>query len=334
MAEIVLAIGSSHSPALNLTVEDYADYAERDRLNRRLLSRTGEPRSYEALLAEAPPDIDRQISTAVIAERVNRCRAALDRLAAAIADARLDALVVIGDDQKEQYHEDNMPAILVYRGETIRNAALSLPDDAPAFWRRARAQFHEPGPARDYPVAAGLGLHLVEYLMDHDFDVSDATRLAGERGEGHAFGFVHRRLMDGATVPIIPVVLNTYYPPNQPRPRRCYALGRAIRNAVESWWEPARVGIVASGGLSHFTVDEDLDRAVLQACLDKDAETLSSLPLARLNGGNSEIRNWIAAAGAAEALALAWHDYVPCYRSPAGTGCGMAFAIWSNEAAP
>ncbi len=98
--------------------------------------------------------------------------------------------------------------------------------------------------------------------------------------------------------------------------------------------EPARVGIVASGGLSHFTVDEELDRAVLRACRDKDAETLSSLPLARLNGGSSEIRNWIAAAGAAEALPMVWHDYVPCYRSPAGTGCGMGFAVWSDEIAP
>jgi hypothetical protein len=22
-------------------------------------------------------------------------------------------------------------------------------------------------------------------------------------------------------------------------------------------------------------------------------------------------------------------DYIPCYRSPAGTGCGMAFATWT-----
>lgn len=128
--------------------------------------------------------------------------------------------------------------------------------------------------------------------------------------------------------------LSTYYPPNQPCPRRCYALGQAIRAAIEAWWEPARIGVLASGGLSHFTIDEELDRCVLQACLDKDGETLCTLPLARLNGGNSEIRNWIATAGAAEALSLAWHDYVPCYRSPAGTGCGMGFAIWSNEIVP
>jgi 3-O-methylgallate 3,4-dioxygenase len=50
--------------------------------------------------------------------------------------------------------------------------------------------------------------------------------------------------------------------------------------------------------------------------------------MAQLNSGTSEIRNWIAAAGALEGLETAWQDYVPCYRSPAGTGCGMGFAVW------
>ena len=49
----------------------------------------------------------------------------------------------------------------------------------------------------------------------------------------------------------------------------------------------------------------------------------------KLNSGNSEIRNWITVAGACEHLNVNWQDYVPCYRSVAGTGCGMGFAVWS-----
>mgnify|MGYP006171140469 CR=1 FL=1 len=33
-------------------------------------------------------------------------------------------------------------------------------------------------------------------------------------------------------------------------------------------------------------------------------------------------------AGAAAGLATAWQEYVPLYRSAAGTGCGMGFAAW------
>jgi len=62
-------------------------------------------------------------------------------------------------------------------------------------------------------------------------------------------------------IPIVPLVVNTYYPPNQPTPRRCFALGSAVRKAIESFTLDFRVGILASGGLSHFTVDEELDQA-------------------------------------------------------------------------
>ena len=111
--------------------------------------------------------------------------------------------------------------------------------------------------------------------------------------------------------------------------RRCLRRGQAIRRAVGDWTADQRIGILASGGLSHFTIDEELDRRLLDACRDKDAEALISIPLNKLNSGNSEIRNWITVAGAAERLDTEWQEYVPCYRSPAGTGCAMAFAVWS-----
>ena len=105
-------------------------------------------------------------------------------------------------------------------------------------------------------------------------------------------------------------------------------LGRAIRQAVEAWAPAKRVGILGSGGLSHFFVDEELDRHVLDLLAKKDGEALSALPAAKLESGNSEIRNWIATAGAVEHLEMKLVDYVPSYRSEAGTGVGMAFAVW------
>ncbi len=129
-------------------------------------------------------------------------------------------------------------------------------------------------------------------------------------------------------VPIVPVLLNTYYPPNQPTPRRCYQLGRAIRQAIEGWPARKRVAVAASGGLSHFFVDEELDRHVLDLLAKKDGDALGALPAAQLESGNSEIRNWIATAGAVEHLAMRLVDYVPSYRSEAGSGVGMAFAVW------
>ena len=56
---------------------------------------------------------------------------------------------------------------------------------------------------------------------------------------------------------------------------------------------------------------------------------LRSLPRNKLNAGSSEILNWVAVAGAVEHLDLTWFDYVPGYRTPAGTGTGLSFAAWS-----
>jgi 3-O-methylgallate 3,4-dioxygenase len=165
--------------------------------------------------------------------------------------------------------------------------------------------------------------------MDHGFDPASSKRMREGEGEGHGIAYVHRRLMDaGKPIPIVPVFLNTYFPPNQPRPRRCYELGQAIRKAVESFAADTRVGIIASGGLSHFLVDEDFDRAILKACADKDAAFLQNLPRNKLNSGSSEILNWVGIAGACEHLDLDWFDYVPGYRTPAGTGTGLSFASW------
>lgn len=328
MARLVAAFGTSHSPALNSPFEDFAGHARRDEQYGGHLDRDGAPATYAQLARDADSSVLAQIAPDVIAARIAACEAHLDRLAQAIAAARLDALAIVGDDQHEQYHDDNMPAFLVYCGDSIVNSVLDLPAGAPDYWKRARSLYHEPERPRDYPVAAALGRHVVERMIDAEFDVSYARALRDARGEGHAFGFVHRRLMSRGVVPILPLVVNTYYPPNQPRPRRCLRLGQALREAIDSWPGDSRVGIIASGGLSHFTIDEALDRAVLDACRRGDGEALASLPAAKLNSGNSEIRNWIVAAGAAGGLETAWQEYVPLYRTPAGTGCGMAFAVW------
>jgi 3-O-methylgallate 3,4-dioxygenase len=328
MARLAAAFGSSHSPALNSPAADMPGHARRDEQYQNHLDREGRRVSFEQLLKAAPASISREITPEKIQNRIAACERHIDRLAQSIAEAQLDALIIVGDDQKEQYFEDNLPAFLVYCGKTIVNGVQDLPAGAPEYWKRARSQYFEPDAPREYPVAAGLAVHLIGNLLDQGFDIAYGESLPKPRGEGHAFGFVHRRLLAGHVVPVVPVVVNTYYPPNQPRPARCYRLGQALRASIESFPGNQRVGVLASGGLSHFTVDEELDRRVLQACRDADGAALAGIPVNKLNSGSSEIRNWIVTAGAAENLQTAWQEYEPLYRTPAGTGCGMAFAVW------
>jgi len=335
MARITLGIGTSHTPMLNVGVDDWLRFEELDR-RRAHLHKDGRPATYDELLAIAPPSLRAELAPEKLARRHAEAMAALGRLHETLIGSKLDVVVVVGDDQKELYHDDHMPSVLVYRGETIANVpnrtTVSMDPDVawrPDWARRASARYYEVSETRHYPVHATLANHLIAGLIEREFDVATANALPKGEGEGHAFGFVHQRIMERAAIPIVPVFLNTYYPPNQPSPRRCYKLGQAIREAIESYPEGLRVGIVASGGLSHFTVDEALDGNVIRALREKDAGALQSLPREQLNSGNSEIRNWICAAGALEHLDLQWVQYAPGYRTPAGTGTGLCFGYWT-----
>jgi 3-O-methylgallate 3,4-dioxygenase len=335
MARIVLGIGTSHTPMLNVGPEDWPRFEELDR-RRQHLHKDGRPATFDQLLAVAPPSLRAELGPEKHAKRHAEAMAALSRLHVVLMEAKLDVVVIVGDDQKELYHEDHMPSVLVYRGETIANVPNRTtvamdPDVAwrPDWARRASARYYEERETRHYPVDAKLANHLIAGLIEHEFDVATANALPEGEGEGHAFGFVHQRILEREAIPVVPVFLNTYYPPNQPSARRCYKLGQAIREVIEGYPESLRVGIVASGGLSHFTIDETLDGAVIRALREKDAGTLQALPREQLNSGNSEIRNWICAAGALEHLDLQWVQYSPGYRTAAGTGTGLCFGYWA-----
>jgi 3-O-methylgallate 3,4-dioxygenase len=334
MARVVLGIGTSHTPMLNLGPEEWPLYIELDS-KRAHRHKDGRPATYADLLAIAPPSVLTEIAPEKHARRHGEAMAALDRLHEALTRARLDAVIVIGDDQQELYGDDNMPGVLIYRGASIANVPFRTGKAEPAragrpeWAQRANALYYEERETRHYPVDARLAEHLIEALVEREFDVAVANALPDGEGEGHAFAFVHRRIIRDAAVPVVPIFLNTYYPPNQPSPRRCYRLGVALREAVERYPTDSRIGIVASGGLSHFTVDEAFDAEVIGALRNKDAAALQALPREKLEAGNSEIRNWICAAGALEHLDLGWVQYCPGYRTPAGTGTGMCFAAWS-----
>src|SRR5262249_32670878 len=161
--------------------------------------------------------------------------------------------------------------------------------------------------------------------IEAQFDVAAVERVddAVRAGFGHAYGFIANRLFRGRTIPMIPVLLNTYYPPNPPTPRRCYEIGTALRAAIDSSRSSLRIAAIASGGLSHFVVDEPLDRKVLKALASGDADTLRSLPAKALRSGSSEIRNWIVLGGMLAGLKQNWSEYRPIYRTEAGTGIGI-----------
>ncbi len=327
MADIVLVLASSHSPALCMEPPAWVARVNDDKTLRQLIDTRGRTVDYAELLAAASPAIAAEIAPEKLAARHAQNQHAVAATKAALAAAKPDVLIMIGDDHGEAYPADNMPALAVYDGETIpyRPNKITTWPYAPAL-KSALWYGTEP---KAYPVAAALARRLVADLVEAGFETHRSHTYAPGVSMSHAFAFVYHRLMPAPPIPTIPIHINTYFPPNQITPARCVELGRTLRTIVAGWDPKQRVAILGSGGLSHFVVDEAMDRAFLDALARRDVQAMTGIPRAKLDSGNSELRAWMAAAGAAEPLAMRLIDYVPCYRSPAGTGCGMAFATWN-----
>src|SRR5436190_9859315 len=327
MARIVAGFGTSHSTMQFSSRENWQAMFDHVDCRAPIYDFEGTPRSFDELLKSTPATASLKISAAAQAERHQQTMDAMDRLQSAITAAKLDVLVIIGDDQHEIFGDECRPAIAVYYGDSIRNApAPAEPTDS--WYLQDQRKRMEDKLERFYPCHAGLGTHIAGGLTEQGFDITAMKSLTDKQSEGHAYSFIHRRFMADGPIPIVPIMLNTYYPPNQPSPTRCFDLGTAIRKLIDNFPDDLRVGVMASGGLSHFLVNEELDREVIEALQRKDHAALKALPAKKLLSGSSEIRNWIAAAAALKNLKLNWISYVPGYRSRALTGVGLCFAHW------
>jgi hypothetical protein len=322
VARIVFGAATSRSPLVAAGPELWGLLGDRDRERGRFRDGSGAVVTYDELLAKAPAGIEAELTPETFRAKHAAAMAAMDRAVERLTASRPDVVLIMGDDEEEYIHDELRPAIALYRGERWRNVPRATRPGDPigeaTNWQWGREE-------RDYPVAAELTSWTLDRLIEAEFDVADSLTL---EAMAHGFGFVYERLLGGAEVPMLPVIVNVHTPPAQPTPKRCYDLGRALRQAVESWHEDLRVAVVATGGLSVGVVEEELDRRVLDALQRRDVDTIAGLPRRWMQGSTGEVLCWVCAGGALEHLSMEVLEYIPAYRSPAATGAGLAFAIW------
>ena len=329
MARIVLGIGTSHSPLLVLAGPQWEFRSNDDRRNKSLNTLDGRLVSYDDLVKERGEPHLKESDPAGFPALASQAEGALDRLAAELRAAAPDVVLVVGDDQGELFGSENFPAIAIYRGEELAMKP-SEHINGPAwadqkFWSGYRMDL----PHR-YPGSPDLALDLVHGLIRQGVDVASSDRVLDPsvRGFGHAFGFVIERLMKDVNVPMLPLMLNTYFPPNTPTAARCYEVGIKIASALAASSNPARVAVVASGGLSHFLCEETFDRSIVAALQSNDSDVLTAIPQEAMLSGSSEIRNWIMVSGMVTGLKSDYTEYIPVHRTALGSGIGLAFMSW------
>lgn len=344
MARIVGAVACSHGPLLSVEPARWGLRAAADRCGGAHWFR-GVSYGFDALNALRESAFAASVTPAAQQIAYAACQRELDLLANHVQALRPELVLLVGNDQREVFRDELTPAIALYTGETIDNIPFSAEQRAKLPPGVAEAEIgHCPPDGARYPGASASAVAVVGSLMDQGFDVCTSARLPSfaaapgapgrQHGIPHAFGFVYRRILADEPPPSIPVILNVGVPPNSLRTSRALALGRALAHAAQALPAGLRTVLVASGGLSHFVVDEELDRRVLAALARSDEDELRAIPESWFNGNTGEIKSWlvVAAALAHAGLRMTRSAYVPCYRTEAGTGSGMGFACWGEGA--
>ncbi len=316
MGEICLGLGASHSPILFVSPEKWLARVHEG------ASSPNEPDSFK-LTCENLEKTKAQ---------VRRCHDAYRELQNRLLQAQPNALVIVGDDQGENFTSTNMPAFSVY---TASKAEGSF-----SLGRRLPLEEQEDIRRVHIPCAADLAKQILEEFIEGGLDAAWSDSLPGE-GLGHAHVWPLKFLTPRLEIPIVPIFINAYFPP-QPKPSRCYLLGTLLAKAVEK--SGKRVAILGSGGLSHFPrhlgswgispypvekrwqIDEAFDRRVLDLMLSGNGKALAELSSYDLErSGNLELRNWIALVGALGNRNGSLVTYEPVYT----VAIGLAFAFWS-----
>jgi hypothetical protein len=303
MAEIVLAVGYSHTPYL------FADASLWPRVRQQI--RKGKP-----VRDDLPRESDEELR-----DKYRRARAAFDQLRESIARSQADVIIVLGDDQKEIF-SSIVTGFTIFSGKRMEGKKL------PSRVREVTGNEEWLGIANQQTLAR----EILQGLHEQNFDVAffDVPENR-EDGFGHAFVPPLAYLTPGCDRPVIPILVNCYYPP-QPTARRCYDFGQALARVIKGVTTVQCVAIAASGGLWHTpgqadaTIDVEFDRHFLSLLTERRAAEVAGLPAAALVSGTGEIRNWIVAAGATGAKRWEVLDYIPLYYSPIGLGfarCSM-----------
>ena len=297
MAKLIGCLAMSHAPQLMLNPDHWA------LLNNREKERLPDK-----------PELDRE-TVDVKWAKWNGCMEAIAKLREKLEAFDPDVVIVVGDDQHENLVDDNMPPFSIFTGEEVEASVSLRYLNQPKSENRTK-----------YRVDAKLAGALVAGLMDEGFDPAYSKRTRYDGGLGHAFARVLKFLTPDASRRIIPVMVNTYYPP-APSAHRCAQFGVALTKLIGRFPSADRVVVIASGGLSHTKIDEQLDERFIRALQHNDTADMSAIPASVLVEGTSEIRNWIVTAAAANCSGT-MVDYFPLYRTRTGVGCAMGFAYW------
>lgn len=285
------------------------------------------PHIHHWLTGSAPQPLELSQETGdVVGQHITRIDAGFAALRQRVEGFRPDAVVMLASDTGRLFTRVQIPQFWTYLGEeswgSTRLAELGEKAEEDIVRLRCASE-----------LAHFLQREMVEQGFDPNY--GKTLRPLGQPDFGMTAALVEtaRRLMPDLNTPVVPVYVNSQTAP-APSGHRCYAFGTALAQVLGDRTE--RIALVACGGLSHDHhgpragwIDVPFDQWVLDKLSRGKGKVLCpmfDLDSDTLRGGSAEVRLWIIAAGACEALGgkAVVVDYIPAYSA----ATGIAFAHW------
>jgi aromatic ring-opening dioxygenase catalytic subunit (LigB family) len=227
-----------------------------------------------------------------------------------------DIVLVFDSDHINTFFFDNWPTFLVGTAPEFE-----APNDESTGLPRRTVTGHE-----------ALGRQVYTSGISDGFDLSLSRRFDVD----HSVLVPLHFLTPDMQMPVVPLFINGLAPP-LPAAKRCFALGQAVRAAVDRWPVDARVAILASGS---FSLDlnglfgrpgstmgvpdpewvKRVARHLANATIPELLEEATSEQLARAGNIGGEVLNWIALLGTLDRRKAAFVE--------PDAASGHAYAAW------
>lgn len=250
---------------------------------------------------------------------------------------RPDVIILVYNDHASAFDMTVIPTFAIGCGELYKPA-----DEG---WG--------PRPVPDVAGHPDLAWHIAQSLILDEFDMTVINEMAVDHGLTVPLSMMFGR-PEKWPCRVVPLAVNVVtYPP--PSGNRCWALGEAIRSALESYPEDLNVQVWGTGGMSHQLqgpraglINAAWDNSFLDR-LSGDSDELRHVPhidyLREAGSEGIELVMWLIMRGAlgARARALHRHYHVPCsntaighmvLRPDNGEGFAMSGSDRQRSAAP
>jgi hypothetical protein len=313
----ILGLGVSHGPFVLYTEDSFNGLLKRGLAREGTPPELRDPRNWPEPMQREWAD-DEGLAAAYrhraqLVDGFRRVRKVLDSF-------NPDVVLIWGDDQYENFHEDVVPAFCVYIEDEYECRPFARPSGSGGttnVW----------GVGPDWALQASghrqAAHELAVHLLENQFDVAWASQQL-HHDFSHAFWRTVAHLdydRAGFPYPIVPFHVNCYGrqftrgksevpAPPSPSPARCFALGGEVARffAASSY----RAVLIGSSSWSHAFLtqkhhglwpDVEADRERYKELQAGQLARWKEIPLTQLeDSGQHEMLNWMCLAGAMDAL--------------------------------